>query len=401
MSVTDIMEKDYRDNENRFIGRRGEYELIGQLGKGGMSAVYRVKAAGSDGESYVLKRALCGRGNNAALMQLENEAEIMREISKKMEGKIPGLIDIGGDFLVMEEVKGKPLNTKNRTFREIVDICLKLCDIFILLHEVGSPVVYRDLKPGNIMEKKDGSLLLIDFGCAGRLENYQGRNLGKVLISGAGTKSYAAPEQFGAKLGEDFLTDVYQFGKLLEEMIRKGKLGFIERRLLKGIAGRCTAPRKADRPCSFSEIKRMLLQIKVRLKREYLKMGMVIALLVVVGAFTVFFTACAIREFVRDDFYLLRRLGEILSDFLLSVKQRHSGMNNSSFSGIILDRLVTPLKELGLCGRRMLGFSFAAIILERIFGVIYRRMMPKSAQIVGKSELLTDIVMSVDSIEIM
>ena len=89
-----------------------------------------------------------------------------------------------------------------------------LCDVLLYLHTRDSPIIYRDMKPGNIMLKPDGNLMLIDFGTA---REYKVKNRGDTVC--LGTVGYAAPEQFGGMGQTDARTDIYGLGATMYHLL--------------------------------------------------------------------------------------------------------------------------------------------------------------------------------------
>lgn len=115
-------------------------------------------------------------------------------------------------YLVMEYLEGDNLEElveKKGVFSETeaISFGIKICRILKYLHKQNPPVIYRDLKPSNIIVKETGDLALIDFGAARRYihkRRYDTINLG--------TKDYAAPEQYKGAMQTDMRTDIFNLG---------------------------------------------------------------------------------------------------------------------------------------------------------------------------------------------
>jgi serine/threonine protein kinase len=120
-------------------------------------------------------------------------------------------------YVVMEYIEGHTLeellgqrNYKDgMPAKEVVDIGLKLCDLLGYLHAQDPPIIYRDVKPGNIMRTPNGDIYLIDFGIA---RTYRPGQLKDTMP--LGSPGYAAPEQYG-KAQTTPQTDIYGLGATL------------------------------------------------------------------------------------------------------------------------------------------------------------------------------------------
>lgn len=197
------------------------YEVIEILGEGAFGAVYRVKDRKLHDKEWALKELTEDTDNEeekeAAFDTFRREAEILSSL------KHPGLPDIsdyftekGRAYIAMEIVPGENLekHLEKRTLPlaedEVLELSLKLCDILKYLHTHDPPVVFRDLKPSNIMIDETGNIDLIDFGIARIFEK---EKLTDTLHYG--TVGYAPPEQYGKQGGTDPRSDLYSLGALM------------------------------------------------------------------------------------------------------------------------------------------------------------------------------------------
>ncbi|MBQ9028969.1 MAG: serine/threonine protein kinase [Lachnospiraceae bacterium] len=129
--------------------------------------------------------------------------------------------DENGDFagFVMEYVEGRSLQQileegKKFSIREAAEAGMQLCAILGRLHWMNPPMIYRDLKPANILVRSDGTLVVVDFGAVRKYREGAGKDTSRL-----GTEGYAAPEQYGGWEQSDERTDIYGIGAVLHHMI--------------------------------------------------------------------------------------------------------------------------------------------------------------------------------------
>ena len=189
------------------------FETVREIGRGGSSIVYLVKDT-QDGKLYALKLV------NKKMMS--SEAEILQKMGKEGSG-IPafyGALSVGpATGFLMEYIEGDSLQKLldgGRTFtvRETAEAGLSFCAILGKLHGSDPPLIYRDFKPANILIRKDGSYVLIDYGACRIFKTEASRDT-KML----GTEGYAAPEQYGGWEQSDVRTDIYGIGAVLHHML--------------------------------------------------------------------------------------------------------------------------------------------------------------------------------------
>nr|WP_275891407.1 serine/threonine-protein kinase [Ruminococcus sp. OA3] len=153
------------------------------------------------------------------------EIQILRELEHPMIPRIVEYIEEKGNVcLVMDYLEGADLAAlmrNGRTFSkdEVLRFAIEVCEVLEYLHSRQPPVIYRDLKPHNLLLQKNGMLKLVDFGSSCFLETVRVRDAVQ-----AGTKGYAAPEQFGGK--SDARTDLYALGVTFDLLYRGKNFGF-------------------------------------------------------------------------------------------------------------------------------------------------------------------------------
>ena len=199
---------------------RNRYELMVELGKGGMSTVFlaRDKKLGS---YWAIKHVKTNDQNqNIELDAFKKEVELLSTLNHADVPRIVDRIEIDDNFfVVMDFVDGVSLTKKVQTEgpveeQTVVEWATLLCDILIYLHEVrDNPIVYRDMKPDNVMLTQEGRVKLIDFGIAKECIRGAAENGPKV-----GTKGFAAPEQYKG-LPLDERTDIFCLGITLTYLL--------------------------------------------------------------------------------------------------------------------------------------------------------------------------------------
>jgi serine/threonine protein kinase/predicted Zn-dependent protease len=202
----------------------GRYQIIEELGKGGMGQVY--KATDSKINEKVALKLIKPEiaQDKKTLERFSHELKTARKISHKNVGRMYELMeDKSLHFITMEYVSGQDLKGLIRqsaplSVSRTIKVTKQICEGLSEAHRMG--VVHRDLKPSNIMIDRDGDIKIMDFGIA--------RSLKEKGITGAGvmigTPEYMSPEQVEAK-EVDQRSDIYSLGILLYEMIT-GKLPF-------------------------------------------------------------------------------------------------------------------------------------------------------------------------------
>lgn len=195
------------------------YEIIAELGKGGMSTVYLAKDK-MLGSYWAVKKVVNDGGKD--IKAFKKEVELLSGLNHADIPRIVDKIEYNGSFyVVMDFVDGASLGKKvlaegPQSEKDVVEWAKMLCDVLEYLHTVKSnPIVYCDLKPDNIMLTKAGRTKLIDFGIAKECVHGQAYT-GEAV----GTKGYAAPEQYsGASNILDERTDIYSFGASLSYIL--------------------------------------------------------------------------------------------------------------------------------------------------------------------------------------
>ena len=200
------------------------YEIIEELGRGGMGRLYRVLDTKINQEvALKILRPEISR-DQQTIDRFSNELRLARQVAHKNVCRMYHLGEAEGThFIIMEYIPGQDLQsmikmTKQLSMETSVSIAKQICEGLTEAHRLG--VIHRDLKPGNIMIDKEGNARILDFGIARSLESRGMTKSGHLI----GTPEYMAPEQ-AQDIGVDQRSDIYSLGVILYEMVT-GKVPF-------------------------------------------------------------------------------------------------------------------------------------------------------------------------------
>ena len=248
----------------------GKYKILSEIGHGGMSVVYMAINEKANKTWAVKEVRKDGRMDfNIVRQGLMAEIDTLKRLKHPY---LPSIVDVIEDdetfIIVMDYVEGRSLDKileEHGVQQEsvVVEWAKQLCDVLGYLHSRTPAIIYRDMKPANVMLKPDGTVTLIDFGTA---KNYE-INYGET--TGIGTIGYAAPEQYiGSGLGRtDARTDIYCLGMTLyhlltgqdpcRNLISDTSIRAVNPALSRGldsIIRKCTAHQPEDRYQSCEEL---------------------------------------------------------------------------------------------------------------------------------------------------
>lgn len=199
----------------------GKYKILQEIGHGGMSVVYLALNERAN-KTWAVKEVRKDGGNDKTVVSqgLVAETEMLKKLSHPNLPSIIDVIDKDDSFIiVMDYIEGGSLQKRlekmgPQNADDVVKWSLQLADVLGYLHSRKPPIIYRDMKPSNVMLKPDGNVCLIDFGTA---REYKQTSSGDTTW--LGTRGYAAPEQFGGHGQTDARTDIYNLGATMYHLL--------------------------------------------------------------------------------------------------------------------------------------------------------------------------------------
>ncbi|MHB2020786.1 MAG: protein kinase domain-containing protein [Candidatus Xenobia bacterium] len=206
---------------------QGRYVIEESLGRGGMGTVYLARDLTLGGKKVAIKQMVVSIPDpderERAAQQFEREARLLASLDH------PGLVDVthyfeegGNHYLVMAYIQGQTLKEYLASLpglpsvQHVVEWADFLCDVLEYLHSQTPAVLFRDLKPANVMRDHRGHLHLIDFGIAREL-----KDVTSTFIRGTGTPGYCPVEQYGNNTGTDQRSDIYSLGATLYTLLTR------------------------------------------------------------------------------------------------------------------------------------------------------------------------------------
>ncbi len=201
------------------------YRILQPIGKGGMGAVYVAQDAQLGDRMVAIKEmsqsSLSPQEMQDAAANFKQEAHLLASLHHPHLPSIHDHFESAGRwYLVMSFIQGDTLEgyvslhpNKRLPTEEVVQIGQQLCDVLDYLHTYRPPIIFRDLKPSNIMRTNTGHIYLIDFGIARLFKPGQAKD-----TANYGSAGYSPPEQYGhAQTTER--SDIYSLGATLYEIL--------------------------------------------------------------------------------------------------------------------------------------------------------------------------------------
>lgn len=197
----------------------GRLKVVSMIASGGLSAVYLVEREGGGLavlKESVIPHAVDEKTREKAKELFRREASLLMKLDHPAIAKVMDhMVENGRDYMLLEYVPGTSLRQHVKLHgpceeRQVLAWAKELAATLTYLHELSPPVVHRDLTPDNVVLRKDGTLVLIDFGAA---NEYVGQATGTLI----GKQSYISPEQFRGKAEPS--SDIYALGGTLNFLL--------------------------------------------------------------------------------------------------------------------------------------------------------------------------------------
>ena len=203
---------------------KNRYRIIAQIGSGGYGKVYKAVDTGFANRQVAIKEMLQQGLNEQEIVEVteafKREALMLATMTHP---NLPSIYDYftenGSYYLVMSFIDGVTLGdylvSKGGVLptEKVLQIGIQLATVLSFLHTKKPAIIFRDLKPSNVMRTPDGQIYLIDFGIARHFK--QGKVKDTLIL---GSPGYAAPEQYGRSQTSP-QTDIYSLGVLLHQLL--------------------------------------------------------------------------------------------------------------------------------------------------------------------------------------
>lgn len=201
----------------------GKYEILKQIGKGGMSTVYLAmdKRLNKQWAVKEISRKGFGKNNEEIINEVPADAKMMKSLDHPAIPRIVDIIDHKNNeyiYVVMDYIEGESLDKVIAEYGAqpqdlVIEWAKQICDALGYLHSQKPPIIYRDMKPANVMLKPEGNIKIIDFGIA---REYKEGNLADTTV--LGTKGFASPEHYGGRQTDE-RSDIYTLGMTMHNLL--------------------------------------------------------------------------------------------------------------------------------------------------------------------------------------
>lgn len=200
------------------------YSIIRVAGQGGFGVVYQAKDRKQHNKMVAIKQINISKLTPRQIIDATDSYNREVSLLSKLQHKhLPRIYSHFSDaehwYLVMDYIKGQTVEEYLKSapggalsMKEVLAIGMQVCDVLQYLHSQKPPIIFRDVKPANLMWGDNGRIYLIDFGIARRFVQGQARDTGPL-----GSPGYAAPEQYGVVQTTPY-TDIYGLGMTLQTL---------------------------------------------------------------------------------------------------------------------------------------------------------------------------------------
>jgi tRNA A-37 threonylcarbamoyl transferase component Bud32 len=201
------------------------YVIVRVVGQGGFGVVYQARDRKQHGKMVAIKQINISKLTPRQIIDATDSYNREVSLLSKLQHKhLPRIYSHFSDaehwYLVMDYIKGRTVEEYLKSapggalsMDKVLTIGMQVCDVLQYLHSQKPPIIFRDVKPANLMWRDNGRIYLIDFGIARRFVPGQARDTGPL-----GSPGYAAPEQYGVVQTTPY-TDIYGLGVTLQTLV--------------------------------------------------------------------------------------------------------------------------------------------------------------------------------------
>ena len=259
---------------------QARYKLVREVGQGGFGVVYLAEDCKRKHQQVAIKQINIGqlsvRESIDATESYNREVTLLSQLKHR---RLPRIYDHFTDpehwYLVMDYIKGQTLEASLQAtpgqalpVKKAITIGIQLCDVLNYLHTQNPPIIFRDVKPANIIQTPSGQIYLIDFGIARYFVPGRASDTGPL-----GSPGYAAPEQYG-KTQTTIHTDIYGLGATLQTLVtgkdplelQAGETSLPPSQLLHKklhlLLGQMLEPESSNRPRNIQDVRARLQNLQ-------------------------------------------------------------------------------------------------------------------------------------------
>lgn len=348
------------------------YEIICEVGQGGFGVVYKARDTYSKSQLRQVAIKQINLSSLSARQIIEATDSYNREVtllSRLSHSNLPRIYDHFTDpehwYLVMDFIQGETLEdylkrAGHLSVKETMNIGIQLAKVLGYLHAQEPPIIFRDVKPGNIMRSPNGHLYLIDFGIARHFNPAKKRDTGAL-----GSPGYAAPEQYGRAQSTE-QTDIYGLGATLTTLLlgddddrKQSSTRHIPGRL-QSLLNQMLEPNASKRPKNMQAVTQRLQNMQRDPKKTAAKYARSLLLGMLIGSFP--YSLLLIHLFVAHFGFLNAPLGALTLDLTMAFF--------SLWPLIIVFQLVAAMILVFTSRLRLIGAGIFVAFILLIFGLM-------------------------------
>jgi tRNA A-37 threonylcarbamoyl transferase component Bud32 len=372
------------------------YRIVSLIGQGGFAQVYKAKDTAQKNRLVAIKRiSLRGLSSREMIEATDTYNREITYLSQLRHESLPCIYEHFTDadhwYIVMEYIRGETLEDRLKSVREghfsiqkVLDIGFSLCKVLGYLHRQEDPIIFRDLKPANIMITRKGRLYLIDFGIARHYRPQEHKD-----TTPLGSPGYAAPEQYG-KAQTTIQTDIYGLGATLQTLLTgkeplellmgSGPPGYAFPKELQALITQMLEPEPGKRPQSMYEVRHALQQLREPSPGQKAKRTLaflphmlnqaVTLVMLLVSMLSLSYLIFILAGLLFGIPYLLLLLGLFVGGGMYYLRQER-GSSSANFS---------RKEALDIIWKHLPGFLSAAILLAVLYLFLYALLFQNQSE---------------------